>query len=93
MLLNIYSELCHLDTLETWGIKLQNIKSMEKGSTGSTLILQLTFIKRMHHEDTFTEIAKLFATELKAEFMIKLEQHLDEINEGWPTDGRGWSNV
>lgn len=93
MLLNIYSELCYLDTLETWGVKLQNIKSMEKGSTGSTLILQLTFIKRMHHEDTFTEIAKLFATELKAEFMIKLEQHLDEINEGWPTDGRGWSNV
>ena len=36
MLLNIYSELCYLGTLETWGVRLHNIKSMGKGSTGST---------------------------------------------------------
>jgi hypothetical protein len=37
LLLNLYSRLCYLDTLDAYRNKSMNMKSVEKGSTGSTL--------------------------------------------------------
>ena len=41
----------------------------------------------------FTELAELIATEKKAAFANDLDRRIDDISHGWPTDGRGWSNV
>jgi hypothetical protein len=41
----------------------------------------------------FNELAELIATEEKAAFANVLAQRIYDSNAGWPTDGRGWSNV
>ena len=41
----------------------------------------------------FNELAELMATEEKAAFANYLARRIDDISHGWPTDGRGWSNV
>ena len=41
----------------------------------------------------FIELAELIATEEKATFANNLARRIDDGEDGWPTDGRGWSNV
>ena len=41
----------------------------------------------------FSELAELIATEEKAAFANDLARRIDDGEDGWPTDGRGWSNV
>jgi hypothetical protein len=41
----------------------------------------------------FTELAERIATEVKAAFANDLARRIDDVSNGWPTDGRKWSNV